>query len=271
MYINFNTLFQKSLPLIYVILFAFLLDSVIFFYLPKSGVDFVKNNSLFLDYKKYAFYSTIKNIDKKVDDENSKQTIQTLSKYNLKAIYLVSNDVGWITIEEKSGENSFILAQGEQIDGYTLFKFYKSYVLFIKDNKEFKLEINEEDSTDLTVVDPSNNQKQEIVIKNNGAIISRDYMNFYTSNIDKVWKDIAIDEIKNANKIEGFKITKVTKNSVFEKIGLKDGDIIKSINNNTLTSYSDAMKVYSNIKNTTYFNIEVLRKNEVVELNYEIN
>jgi len=271
MYINFNTLFQKSLPLIYVILFAFLLNSVIFFYLPKSGVDFVKNDFLFLDYKKYGFYSNTKNIDKKVDDGNSKQIVQTLAKYNLKAIYLISNDVGWITIEEKSGENSFILAQGEQIDGYTLFKFYKNFVLFIKDNKEFKLEINEEGSADLTIVDSSNNKNQEIVIKNNGAIISRDYLNSYTSNIDKVWKDITIDEITNGNKIEGFKISKITKNSVFEKIGLKDGDTIKSINNNTLSSYADAMKVYMNVKDTTYLNIEVLRKNEVVELNYEIN
>lgn len=271
MYINFNTLFQKFLPLIYVILFAFLLNSLIFFYLPKSSVDFVKNDSLFLDYKKYGFYSTIKNIEKKVEDKNPKQTIQTLAKYNLKAIYLVSNDVGWITIEEKSEENSFILAQSEQIDGYTLFKFYKSYVLFIKDNIEFKLEIKEEDNDILTSIEPQNNQKQEIVIKSNGAIISRDYLNSYTSNIDKVWKDITIDEIKNGNKIEGFKISKITKNSVFEKIGLKDGDTIKSINNNTLSSYADAMKIYNNVKDATYFNIEVLRKNEVVELNYEIN
>jgi general secretion pathway protein C len=271
MNINFNTLFQKLLPLIYVILFAFLLTSVIFFYLPKSGVDFVKNDSLFLDYKKYGFYLNRKNIEKKVDDENSKQIVQTLSKYNLKAIYLINNDVGWITIEEKSEEKSYILAQGEQIDGYTLFKFYKSFVLFIKDNKEFKLEIKEQDSTNSSITESSNNQKQEIVIKSNGAIISRDYLNSYTSNIDKVWKDIAIDEIINGNKIEGFKISKITKNSVFEKIGLKDGDTIKSINNNTLNSYADAMKVYSNIKDITYLNIEVLRKNEVVELNYEIN
>ena len=147
----------------------------------------------------------------------------------------------------------------------------KNHILFIKENKEFKLEINEEDNNNLAIGKPSNNQNQEIIIKNNGAIISRDYLNSYTSNIDKVWKDITIDEIKNGNKSEGFKISKITKNSVFEKIGLKDGDTIKSINNNTLNSYADAMKVYSNIKDITYLNIEVLRKNEVVELNYEIN
>ncbi|QKF68002.1 type II secretion/transformation system, C protein [Arcobacter venerupis] len=271
MNINFNTLFHKSLPFIYIILLAFLINSVIFFYLPKSGVDFIKNNSLFLDYKKYAFYSNIKNIEKKVDDTNSKQIVQTLSKYNLKAIYFRSNDEGWITIEEKSGDKSYILAQGEQIDGYTLFRLFKNYILFIKDNKEFKLEIKEEIGGNSSFSEPLNNQNQEIVIKNNGAIISRDYLNSYTSNIEKIWENIAIDEIKNDNKVEGFKISKITKNSVFEKIGLKEGDIIKTINNNALNSYGDAMKVYNNIKDTTYLNIEVLRKNELVELNYEIN
>jgi type II secretion system protein C len=271
MNINFNTLFQKSLPLIYVILFAFLLNSVIFFYLPKSGVDFVKSDSLFLDYKKYGFYSNIKNIEKKVDDTNSKQSVQTLAKYNLKAIYFRSNDEGWITIEEKSGDKSYILAQGEQIDGYTLFKLFKNYILFIKDNKEFKLEFKEEIGANSSFSEPLNNQKQEIIIKNNGAIISRDYLNSYTSNIEKIWKDIAIDEIKNGNKIEGFKISKVVENSDFEKIGLKKGDVIKAINNNALNSYADALRVYNSIKDTTYLNIEVLRKNEVVELNYEIN
>lgn len=271
MNINFNTLFQKSLPFIYVILVAFLLNSIIFFYLPKNGVDFIKNDSLFLDYKKYGFYSNIKSIENKTNLENPKQIIQTLSKYNLKAIYFTSNYKGWVTIEEKSGEKSYILAQDEQIEGYKLFKLYKNYILLLKDNKEYKLEINEESSSNLLSVESPNNQNQEIVIKNNGAEINRNYLNSYVSNIDKVWKNIAIDELKNGDKIEGFKISKITKNSDFEKIGLKEGDIIKTINNNALNSYADAMKVYNNIKDTTYLNMEVLRNNEIVELNYEIN
>lgn len=186
MNINFNTLFQKSLPFIYVILVAFLLNSVIFFYLPKSGVDFIKNDSLFLDYKKYSFYSNIKSIENKTNLENPKQIIQTLSKYNLKAIYFISNYKGWVTIEEKSGEKSYILAQDEQIEGYKLFKLYKNYILLLKDNKEYKLEINEESSSNLLSVESPNNQKQEIIVKNNGAVISRDYLNSFAFNIDKV-------------------------------------------------------------------------------------
>ena len=78
-------------------------------------------------------------------------------------------------------------------------------------------------------------------------------------------------EIQNENKIEGFKIERINKDSAFAKLGLKEGDIIKSVNNSVLESYADAFKVYNNMENTKYLNMEILRNNEIVELNYEID
>ena len=75
----------------------------------------------------------------------------------------------------------------------------------------------------------------------------------------------------NGNKIEGFKIERINKDSAFAKLGLKEGDIIKSVNNSVLESYADAFKVYNNMENTKYLNMEILRNNEIVELNYEID
>ena len=110
-----------------------------------------------------------------------------------------------------------------------------------------------------------------IIIKNNGATVSRDYLNSYIKDIDKVWKNIEISELKNGDNLDGFKINNINKDSVFAKIGLKEGDIIKMVNNSVLSSYADALKVYGNMENTRYINMQVLRNNEVVELNYEIN
>lgn len=265
MNINFNTLFQKFLPYLYLILLAFLINSIIFFILPKNGVDFVKDESLSLNYTKYGFYSNIKSNEIKND---SKQTIQDLSKYNLKAIYYTSIDSGWVVLEQNTGSESYILAYGEKIDGYFLSKLFKNYIIFEKDKKEYKLEIKEEYSNH---EESNNSPKQEIIIKNNGATVSRDYLNSYIKDIDKIWKNIEISEIKNGDKLDGFKVNNINKDSVFAKIGLKEGDIIKMVNNSVLSSYADALKVYSNMENTRYINMQILRNNEVMELNYEIN
>lgn len=265
MNINFNRLFQKLMPFVYIVLFAYILNLILFFYLPKSGVSFVESSFANLEYKKYGFYSNIKKIEEKNQQQNNQQ-IQNLSKYDLKAIYSTNTNKGWISIEEKSGNTSYVLAQGEQIDGYVLYKLFKNYVIFQKDKKDYKLEIVEDELSNY-----EEDKIEDFKTKDNGAVVSRDYLNSYVTNMDKIWNNIAINEIKNGDRIDGFKIEKINKDSVFGKLGLKEGDIIKSVNNNVLASYADAFRVYNDIGNIKYLNIEILRNNELMELSYEID
>lgn len=264
MNINFSKFFQKSLPFVYVVLLAYIINLALFFYLPKSGTSFILNSFSNLDYKKFGFYSNIKKLEQ--SDTKAINQPQDLSKYELKAIYFINSNKGWITVEDKSNQTSYILSLQEQVDGYTFSKLFKNYVIFQKDKKEYKLEIVEKELTNY-----QENSVDEFKAKDNGAVINRNYLNSYTTDMEKIWKNITISEVKNANKTEGFKIEKINKDSVFAKIGLKEGDIIKSINNTPLSSPSEAFKVYGNIGNIKYLNIEISRNNEIMEMSYEIN
>lgn len=273
MNIDFNKLLQNSKPFLYVILISYFINIILFFYLPKSGATFLKDSSSNLEYKKYGFYSNSKKInanEKSFEQKNDKPNIQSLSKYDLKGIYSTIDNKGWIIIEEKTTANSsYVLSQGEQIDGYTLFKLFKDYVIFQKDKKEYKLEIVDKDISSL---DSSKNViKEDIVVKNNGAVVSRDYLNSYITNLDKIWNNITISEVKNEDRIDGFKIDKVNKDSAFSKLGLKEGDVIKTVNNIQMNSHAEALKVFSEMNNIKNLNIQVLRNNELVEMNYEVN
>ena len=269
MNINTNLIFQKILPYIYIILFVFIICNILFLYLPKNGVDFIKNESTVLSYKKYTFYSiSTDNINENIN--NAKQTIQNLSKYDLKGIYSTIGNKGWIIIEEKAGTNSsYVLSQNEQIDGYTIFKLYKDYVIFQKDKRDYKLEILEKELSNTDYI--KNSIKEDIVIKNNGAIINRDYLNSYITNLDKIWNNITLSDVKNGDKLDGFKIERINKDSFFSKLSLKEGDVIKSVNSVEMNSQAQALKVFTEINNTKYLNIKVLRNNEIMEMNYEVN
>ena len=153
-----------------------------------------------------------------------------------------------------------------------LTKLYKHYVLFEKAAKEYRLDIKlDNKNINYEVEQTVDNIKENLVISNDSVTVKRDYLNSYINDIEKVWNNISINEVKKNGVLEGFKISSVAKESVFAKLGLKKGDIIKSINNNVLTSYADAFKVYNNINNTQYLNLEILRNNEIMELNYEID
>jgi len=270
---RFNKLIQKSIPYLFIFLIAYIIATVIFIILPKNGVDYIEKSTSFLEYKKFdGFYSknSIK-VKAKVKKEN-KDNQKTLVNYNLKAIYSTVSNSGWITIVNKRTQKSYILSQFEDIDGYVLTRLYKDYVIMEKVAKEYRLDIKQannklkelvseiEKDTNINIIEDASNVK-----------IKRSYLNSYINDIDKIWENIQIQEIRKNSKIEGFEVKRIQKNSAFTKLGLKKNDVIKSINNNTLESYEDAFKVYNNINNIKYLNIEVLRNNEIVELNYEID
>lgn len=266
MNINFNLIIEKIYPYFVVVLVAYFLNFLLFLNLPKLGVEYTSSENITLDYRKYdGFYAQSENKIAKAFESSS--NIETLYKYKLKAIYKTSNNGGWISVEEN--QKSFILAQDEQIDNYVLTRLYKNYVIFERYGKEYKLEMSKDNSSaNVNVI--LDNIKENISVKDDSIVVNRDYLNSYINNVDKIWNNIAINEAKENGVIVGFKVDNINVNSAFAKLGLQKGDIIKSINNNQLNSYADAFRVYNNIGDTKFLNMEIIRNNETVELNYEI-
>lgn len=273
MNINFNTLLQKIIPYAFVIFIVYMIFSIFSLFLPKSGIDFIEDSTASLRYEKYdGFYSKVASIKTvKANEKVQKKSIEKLSKYQLKAVYSTNSNGGWAVIQEKSSNKSTVLEQYQKFNGYTLTKLYKDFVIFEKNLKEFKIELPSEENISYEVQKRTPLGNENLIVSENSVRIKRNYLNTYVNDIDKVWQDIAINDIRKNGKIEGFKVQKINKNSVFGKLGLKENDIIKAINGSTLSSYADAFKVYNDINKLEYLTIEVLRNRETVELNYEID
>ncbi|PLY08331.1 MAG: hypothetical protein C0625_01730 [Arcobacter sp.] len=272
MNINYNTFIEKIIPYAFVILFAYVLTTIFSLFLPKSGVDFSDSSNINLRYQKYdGFYSNVRIDTPKIDKRIETKNIETLSKYELKAVYSTENNGGWAIIQEKTSNKSTIIEQYEKFNEYTLTKLYKNHIIFEKNLKEFKIELPLDKKVSYKVENKTLSGYENVIVNEGMVKVKRNYLNSYVNNLEKVWKDIAIKDVRKAGKIDGFIIDNVNKNSVFGKLGLKKNDVIKSINGNKMTSYADAFKVYNQINKIEYLNIEVLRNNEIVELEYEID
>ena len=196
-----------------------------------------------------------------------------ISSILLKAIYANSNNRGWIIIAEKSSSKTHILGIGESFKNYTLKSVYVKYVIFTNGSREYKLELLTDDEKVMYTIKkniPKKVLKKNIEKIDNMVLVQRTFLDKYIKNPEKIWKEIAIKEIKKDGKIDGFKINRISYKSVFEKLGLKQGDIIKSINNIELKSYADAFKIYKQIGSLDNLNFLILRNNKEMELEYEI-
>jgi general secretion pathway protein C len=276
MNINYNSLFKKVIPFLIIIFVAISIDFILYLLLPKEVLEYKTNNTTVLQYKRFEIKDVFKkqkvSIVKEIK-QKKKETYTILNNINLLAIYSMDNNDGYIIIQEKNKNDTKILSKNENFRNYKLSSIFKTYVLFTKNNKEYKVSIRDtKKNTSYEVIKEEETTKtiKEISIDDDKVTIKRTLIENYIENFDKIWQDITLTDIYTEDGLDGFKVSRIKPNTAFAKIGLKKGDIIKSINNIRLKSYNDAFKIYKQINTIKSLNIEILRNNIPQEIYYEI-
>ena len=256
---------QILTKLLILIAIAKMLTLVMWWYLPNNGVELNQKKNYNPKYIRVDFHSMLKSIHK-VKKSIKKDTGINITDMILKGIYGTKTD-GYAILSMKSNpKKTSIIAVGENYNGYKLKAINLYSIVFQRSGKNYILEL-EKIKKDLSK--RVQNVVQEPDIKAVG--VSRNDIEFFEKNPQKIWQQIAIDEVRKNGKINGFKVMRINPNSKFAELGLKKGDIIIKANNIPLKSYKDAIDIYKNINKLDDINVVVLRNNQEKELIYEIN
>lgn len=200
----------------------------------------------------------------------------SIKDITLLAIYN-SSDVTVVTVEHQ--RKTKVLSKGESINGFMLEGAGSNYATFSKESKMYRvpLLIKTKGTSSIEPNAPSEVQSAvsepegEVVDAGDHKIVDKSLIDHYAKNIDDIYKNIGIVEVKKGNALEGFRISFIRKGSAFEKLGVRRGDVIKSINGEKIDSYNAAFGVYKNISNINNLSLVVERGKEEVELEYEVN
>jgi type II secretion system protein C len=237
----------------YILIFVFgvslsaFLWGISFFFLKKEPVVFNKIK------RDYTFYSiNLTDIFFNSSETQKIKAIETLKGVKLKAVFF-DGKKGFIILEEK-GKSVFVDLNGFY-KGYKLIKIGKNYAIFEKNNKRYKLEIENKI-----------NGKIYTNTTSNKLVVSRDVFRSYLYDFNKIWHNIGIVKVNR-----GYVITYIKKGSVFDKLGLKKGDVLLEVNGRELKSDADAWDLYRNAKNFKNFEVKILRKNQEKVLYYEVD
>jgi len=68
----------------------------------------------------------------------------------------------------------------------------------------------------------------------------------------------------------GFRLFAIRQDSIFDKIGLKNGDIITSINGQEMTDPAKAMALFQDLRNDSQINVSLTRNKEPLSLSYSL-
>jgi general secretion pathway protein C len=196
---------------------------------------------------------------------------EEIKNIKLKGTYL-GGDASFMIIED-GGESNFIYI-GESYKGYELVRVSEKKVGLEKNGKNYYILLWDDDNKKSS---PTSSQRatspsiESPVTPGMPANITRDELNSYVKNPNKIWKNIRIQEQRSNGQISGFRVNYVKKHSFFDKAGLKSGDVIKGIDGNEITSLADVMKYYTNIESLDALSLTVERGGEEIELDFNVN
>ena len=246
-------------------------------WLPTSGMEHLEEKG------SKALYYRVKLSPNKAPAPSKKTPVKivgSIKDIKLLAIYNAS-DVTVVTVEHK--KKTKVLGKGEEINGFVLEGAGNNFATFSKESKTYKVDLlkSKKDSKSAGSIKkaaPSSPPVEEsvkpvgdVIDAGDHKIVDKSLLDHYSKNIDDIYKDIGITDIKKGKELEGFRISFIRKGSPFAKLGLKRGDIIKSINGQKIDSYNAAFGVYKNIQNIENLTMGIQRGKEEMELEYEVN
>jgi len=210
----------------------------------------------------------------------------SITDIELQAVYHAA-DTTVVTVLYK--RKTKILGRGDAVNGFVLEGGGSNYATFAKNGKTYRIELvkNKRSNSGSGGISTSKSSQPvqratskkeapkkvegEVTDAGDHKIVDRSLLSHYANNMDDIYKNIGITEVKKDGAIKGFKITFVRRGSPFAKLGLKRGDMIKSINGQEIDSYNAAFETYKNIGNVENLTLVIQRGKEEMELEYEIN
>ncbi len=224
------------------------------FRVDVKGTEYLKEFPKFLEPNISYAKNTVSVIHKKTD---------ILGKIYLQACY--SEKTKKFIVFKESGKTNF-LDLNQTYKNAKLIDVGINNATFLKDGKKIKLVM------ETSKVSKENRSISSVNSQPGGYInVVRNDFKRYTTNIRQALRDIRIQELKNSTGFEGIKINFIRRGSLFDRMRLKEGDVVKSIEGKRLGSIMDLLPYYNRLDNISTLQVGFERDGEMKEIVYEIN
>jgi len=214
---------------------------------------------------------------KEPEDDDGKPTKTTLPLNLVGTIVSSTQERSVVTLQLTSKSEVRSYKVGEKVESIAEIKeILRNKVIFrnlntrklefIENLEETKLKIGVTNRPrNKTVSAPAPPEKTEFTL-------SRAEVDKQLSNLSAILQDAKAVPYKSpgSDAVEGFKMVAIKSGSIYEKIGLKRGDVLKGVNGESVTSPQQAMELYQALKDSSNIKLKIIRGGSEKDLSYDI-
>ena len=184
------------------------------------------------------------------------------------------NGTGYAVIENADSGLQQLFAIGDVVfDGPKLVAVDKRTATVLRGGRRVVLEITESESTpsaagDASAAAPAGNGIRQV--GDNRFLVDRGEVDHSIENLSTVVTQMrAVPYLKDGKSI-GFRVFNIRAGSLFERMGLKNGDVIQAVNGTTLDDPTRALSLLDEVQTADEVSVDLLRDDHPNTLTYSI-
>ena len=170
---------------------------------------------------------------------------------------------------------SFVYSVGDKFMGTRIYEIEKDRVLIDNDGKNEYIDtgVAQPSFQNLGVTPiPAAPQASTDVrqLSDNQYVVSKQTINENLSDLSKLATQARIVPSFKNGVANGFKLFSIVPDSLYAKIGVQNGDVIRRINGYEMNSPDKALEIYSKLRDANRIEIEIERRGETLRKSYSI-
>lgn len=100
--------------------------------------------------------------------------------------------------------------------------------------------------------------------------VSRSQVDDAMGNVNNLMRQARVRPHFTNGKPDGLTLTRIRRNSIFRRLGLRNGDIITGVGGEPIQSVDDALKFYNNLKSASDVSLQIKRRGRLRNMEYTI-
>lgn len=100
--------------------------------------------------------------------------------------------------------------------------------------------------------------------------VSRALVERLLADTDALGADAHVAPVVSDGKPAGWALSAIRRGSVFARLGLRDGDVVQSVNGLDVSTPATAMMAFLTLRNANHFTVRIVRRGEPQTLDYSI-
>jgi len=214
-----------------------------------------------------------------INDEGLNQDLPVAGSINYKLVGTVVSQIEKYSLAiliDNSTNTTGVYSIGDQLQDAVITSIERKRMYYKRGKRIEYLDIDEEAKDKVAkfqpapAVPPPSSGEGISKIADGKYVVAQSELEKTLTNLNDVAMQARIVPNFDGGKANGFKIFNIKSNSIYEKIGLKNGDVIQKINGFEINSPDKAFEVYQKLKDSKAINLEINRGGSNMTFDYTI-